>query len=142
MRTPILLLAVLLTACDVSIPAPEVPDAAVAPLDPPPASFFRIDTLMTYPEAEAACTARGAVIANAVTIAELQEVFLTCLAEPAPGPYPAPTCWTGTWLDNGRITNVFVVDAPGYFKPVSAASLDSWLFFPLCEIRPIPEVTP
>lgn len=134
------LVLVLLVACDTTATtAPTTPqpiggDGGV--LGPNPGEFHlhRINTAMTYPDAEAACQGLGGELAQADTIVELEAMMQECLKMPYPPPYPAPTCWTNNWLDNGTFTNTFAIDAPGYFKPVSAASLDSWLFLPLCAV--------
>ncbi len=143
------LLTVLFTltfvACDDV--APNVPDSGTGMVElplggdggvlaPGPGNYHlvRIDTVMTFPDAETACTNIGGDLAVLDTIAELEAAMVECFKDPTPPPYPGATCWTNTWVDNGTISQVFVTDEPGYWKPVAAASLDSWLFLPLCAV--------
>ena len=100
-------LATLLTlsACDTPpCPQVEMVDASVdaAPPHTFHSHFYRLNTAVTFQEAEAACEAQGAELATAETVEDFEALFRACAVLPHPPPYVSPTCWTATWIEGSN----------------------------------------
>ena len=134
-RIAFVILALGIAACDpVPIATSEKSlDADVdssSPVDAGAPRYYRLDDIVDYADAEAACAARGDSLAVLDTVAKIEAGLAACAVLPHPRPYPAPSCWTATRITSayGR-TATYAIDVPNYIKPADLGSL----FSPLCE---------